>query len=101
LAADAAALGITGADLESRIQDEIDAASTGYVTTNALSADHVALGLGRTGEMGDQSDGIREYIQSCVLDKNSCDPCIEDDGITSENIEDLPGEPNPHCEGGP
>lgn len=96
-AAGLAVQNLTASELETALQDAIDSGSTGYVTTAALAADHVALGLGRIGEMNDQ-DGIREFTESCVLDKSSCDPCISDDGITSTDITDLPGEPNPHCE---
>lgn len=92
--------GIEGEAFEESLREEVEAGSTGYVRTAALEADHAALGLGRIGEMEDRSDLIREYVQSCVLDQNSCDPCIADDGTTSANIEDLPGEPNPNCEGG-
>jgi len=105
LAAGLAALGITGSDLETRIQEEIDAGSTGYVHTNALSADHVALNAGRSAE-GDQQtqDGnVESVYYSAVLDASCCEPCSSADGETAPDEESLLPltAPNPDCLGGP
>lgn len=92
--------GLSGAALMAAIQKDMDAGSVSYIDRSAAGAANTAIGAGRLDEMQRRADEIDRYEQSELLDQNTCGPCAEDDGKTADDPEDLPGAPNPSCEGG-
>lgn len=93
-------LGLTGQPLLDAITNEITAGSVSYIDRAAAGAAHRALAIGRLDEMRNRSGEIDRYEQSELLDNNTCGHCAEDDGKTASNPDELPGAPNPACEGG-
>lgn len=95
-----ALLGLTGAALIEAIQKELADGSVGYIDRAATGVGNKVIAIGRMDEMRKRSDEIERYEQSEILDQNTCGPCAEDDGKTASDPDDLPGAPNPSCEGG-
>jgi len=95
-----ALVGLTGAALWDAVSKEVSDGSTGWLDRIAAGAASKALSDGRLAEMEDRKDEIDHYEQSEILDQNTCGPCAEDDGKTASDPDDLPGAPNPDCEGG-
>lgn len=93
-------LGLTGKALWDAVEKEVGEGSTGYVDRIATGVANKVLNFGRSREMEARKDEIDRYEQSELLDQNTCPPCAEDDGKTASNPDDLPGAPNPDCEGG-
>lgn len=93
-------LGLTGAAFWKAVEDEVRLGSVSYIDRAATGAANKVISIGRYDEMRDRADDIERYEQSELLDQNTCDPCAADDGKESSNIDDLPGAPNPSCEGG-
>lgn len=99
-AARAAFIGLTGAAFIEFIQQQMADGSVSYIDKAATGAANKVINLGRYSEMRSRADSIERYEQSEILDQNTCPPCAADDGKESDNIDDLPGAPNPDCEGG-
>lgn len=99
IAATLIALGIAGALLKDRILEAISKLSDAYVGAAASLAGHVALNLGRDAAGEFNAGIVKEVYYSSVLDQNTCIPCQDADGETSENESNLPSAPNPECEG--
>lgn len=95
-----ALLGLTGAALIEAIQKELADGSVSYIDRAAIGVGNKVIAIGRMDEMRKRSDEIERYEQSEILDQNTCGPCAEDDGKTASDPDDLPGAPNPSCEGG-
>lgn len=95
-----ALLGLTGAALWAAVSRELGEGSTGWLDRVSTGAANKVLNFGRYREMQDRADEIDRYEQSELLDQNTCAPCAADDGKTASNPDDLPGAPNPDCEGG-
>lgn len=93
-------LGLTGKALWDAVQKEVEGGSTGWLDRAATGAANKTLNVGRSDEMQAHADEIDRYEQSEILDQNTCGPCLEDDGKTASDPDDLPGAPNPDCEGG-
>lgn len=71
-----------------------------YIDKMAGSVVNAAINTGRDDEIKDNIDQLSEVEYSAILDKNTCGPCEEADGMTAADPEDLPAAPNPDCEGG-
>lgn len=95
-----ALLGLTGRELWYAARSEVETGSVSYVDRAAAGAASRVLNFGRHREMQDRKDEIDHYEQSEILDDRTCGPCAADDGKTASDPEDLPGAPNPDCEGG-
>jgi hypothetical protein len=93
-------LGLSGQPLLDAIRNEITAGSVSYIDRAATGVANKVLSIGRMDEMRERADEIDRYEQSELLDANTCGPCAEDDGKTASDPDDLPGAPNPACEGG-
>jgi hypothetical protein len=91
--------GLTGDNLINAVTNDINGGSVAYIERTATGVAHRVIGLGRLDEMHERADEIERYEQSELLDQNTCGPCAEDDGLTADNPDDLPGAPNPSCEG--
>lgn len=96
----AAFIGLVGVALIEFVRQEMADGSVSYIDKSAIGAANKVINLGRYNEMRSRADSIERYEQSELLDANTCDPCAADDGKESSNIDDLPGAPNPSCEGG-
>lgn len=94
-----ALLGLTGAALWEAVGNEINAGSVSYIDRAAQGVANRVLNIGRAAEMEDRSDDIGHYEYSAILDQNTCGACSADDGMTANSPADLPGTPNPECEG--
>lgn len=92
-------LGLTGAELETAIQNEITAGSVSYIDRASTGLANRVINIGRGDEMRNRADEIDRYEQSALLDQNVCDPCFADDGQTANSPDELPGGPNPSCLG--
>lgn len=92
-------LGLTGAELEAAIQNEITAGSVSYIDRAATGVANRTLAIGRMDEMHSRADEIDRYEQSALLDLSTCEVCFSDDGKTASNPDELPGGPNPDCLG--
>lgn len=92
-------LGLTGSELLTAIRNEITAGSVSYIDRAATGLANRVINIGRMDEMENRADEIDRYEQSALLDPATCAPCLEDDGKTATNPEDLPGGPNPDCLG--
>lgn len=92
-------LGLTGQELLSAVQNEITAGTVTYIDRAATGLANKVINIGRMDEMRNRSDEIDRYEQSALLDPSTCGPCLEDDGQTASNPDDLPGGPNPDCLG--
>ena len=66
----------------------------------AGSAVNAAINTGRDDELRANVDQIEVYQYSALLDKNTCSPCADADGLEAADINDLPSAPNPDCDGG-
>lgn len=93
-------LGLTGSELNTAVQNEITTGSVSYIDRAATGAANRTLAIGRMNEMRNHAAEIDWYEQSEILDSNTCGPCAGDDGKTASDPDDLPGAPNPECEGG-
>lgn len=93
-------LGLTGQELLNAVQNEITAGTVTYIDRAATGLANRVINIGRMDEMRNRADEIDRYEQSELLDANTCGPCAEDDGKTASDPDDLPGAPNPACEGG-
>lgn len=94
-----ALLGLTGKALWDAVSKEVGDGSTGWLDRIATGATNKVLSFGRAREMKDRQGDIDRYEQSELLDDRTCPACAEDDGKTASDPEDLPGAPNPDCEG--
>lgn len=94
-----ALLGLVGQALWDAISREVGDGSTGWLDRIATGTTNKVLNFGRAREMEDRKDEIDRYEQSELLDQNTCGPCAADDGKTASDPDDLPGAPNPDCEG--
>lgn len=94
-----ALLGLAGAALWEAVNKEMADGSVSYIDRAATGITNKVLAFGRSREMDDRKDEIDHFEQSALLDPNTCEPCVSDDGKTSPNMDDLPGGPNPYCLG--
>lgn len=70
-----------------------------YVEELASGAGYEAVGSGRNEALvGLMGPGVR-FQYSTILDKNACQPCLDDDGKESDDPRKLPHAPNPRCLG--
>lgn len=93
-------LGIVGLEIRERLRAELRDQSDKWVDGFASAAANASMQRGRITEMREQSDGIRVYEYSAVLDRLLCENCEPWDGIQAANVDDLPQTPNPECLGG-
>lgn len=93
-------LGLEGSALNDAIAKEMADGSVSYIDRAATGVAHRVLGFGRLQEMRARASEIDRFEQSELLDDRTCPACAADDGKTASNPDDLPGAPNPDCEGG-
>lgn len=95
-----ATLGVTGAELRSRIESQMGESSSAYVDSSAGAAANKAMNKGRDAEIEARSDEIDRIQYSALLDVNTCEQCEAADGEEAASVADLPPAPNDQCLGG-
>lgn len=83
-----------------RLTELLTGQSDAFVEQTASSAANAAIQAGRSREAQERSGEWAKVIYSAVLDRNTCGPCGDADGMESTDEADLPDAPNPACEGG-
>jgi len=86
--------------LAEKLSETLLAQAEKYIDKMAGSVVNAAINTGRDDEIKANIDQISETEYSAILDKNTCGPCEEADGMTAADPEDLPAAPNPDCAGG-
>jgi phage gp29-like protein len=87
-------------DLITKIGQDLDEQSDKWIDGVASKGANEAFAEGRSDGFEQYRDEIDSYYQSALLDLNTCENCAAADGAEAANEEDLPGAPNPDCDGG-
>jgi HK97 family phage portal protein len=95
-----ATLGLEDREIGERLEDELDVQSTKVFESYAAQTANAAINAGRDEEAEERRDEWVRVEYSAILDRNTCEFCEEADGMSSEDVDDLPPAPNPDCEGG-
>lgn len=83
-----------------RLVEMLASQSDAFVEETAASTANAAIQAGRSREAQARSDEWEKVTYSAILDRNTCGPCAEADGMEATDEADLPDAPNPACEGG-
>lgn len=86
--------------LAEKLSETLLAQAEKYIDKMAGSVVNAAINTGREDELRANVDQVEFYQYSALLDKNTCSPCADADGLEAANIDDLPSAPNPDCDGG-
>jgi hypothetical protein len=82
------------------IEGELDGQSDKWVDGIASKGANEAFADGRSDGYEEHADEIGSVIYSALLDINTCPACADADGAEGATPEDIPGAPNPDCDGG-
>lgn len=93
-------LGLTGKELLSAVEKEMNAGSVTYIDRAARGLASRVINIGRADEAEARSDEWDRVEYSALLDANVCEPCAGEDGQTAASEDDLQPAPNPECLGG-
>jgi hypothetical protein len=80
---------------EAEMRDE----SLAYVDELAQGIGYQAVAEGRAREFDLQAQPGDRWQYSAILDKNTCQPCKDDDLTENSDRAKIPPAPNPKCEG--
>ena len=89
--------GVAAADILTDIETEMTSESPALYESLASAGGFQAVASGRDNEARRRS--YKRAYYSAILDKNTCQVCLKDDGKWSDEAADLPPVPNPRCEG--
>lgn len=92
-------LGLAEDALWAAIAQEMADGSVSYIDRAAQGLANRVISIGRGDEMRSRADEIERYEYSALLDANTCEPCLADDGKEGASPNELPDTPNPDCEG--
>jgi hypothetical protein len=81
------------------VMEDLDGQSDKWVNGVASRGANEAFAAGRAAGFEDLADEIDHYIYSAMLDFNCCGNCAAADGAEGQEDE-IPGTPNPDCDGG-
>jgi hypothetical protein len=91
--------GDTKGEVIQGIGADLDGQSDKWIDGVAGEGANEAFAEGRSEGFDQYRDEISRYIQSAMLDINTCEACAATDGMEAESEDDLPGAPNPECDG--
>lgn len=91
---------LTKGELINRVTEELDAQSDKWIDGAASKGANEAFADGRQEGYEEYRDEIQAVIYSALLDFNTCPNCANADGAEGRTPEDIPGVPNPDCDGG-
>ncbi len=83
-----------------KVEEELDAQSDKWIDGAAAKGANEAFADGRAAGYEAYSDEIGAVQYSALLDWNTCENCSAADGAEGPTPEDIPGVPNPDCDGG-
>lgn len=98
-AASASILKFEGQELLDRVEKDLTGLSEASIDNQAAGAANAVINEGRATEMQARGAQVDKFMVSCVLDDNSCLPCIDEDQTTAPTLEELPSVPLAVCEG--
>ncbi len=90
---------VPAAEILAKIESDSATESTAFYEQIASGAAFQAVADGRSTEADNGSRPYKRVMYSAILDKNTCDFCLEADGRESEDGTELAPVPNPLCEG--
>jgi HK97 family phage portal protein len=93
-------LGVERGEIEAELLERLEERSDKPYEGIARQTTNTAVNAGRREEMEARAERIDYYVYSAILDKNTCRPCSEADGLEAERLDDLPETPNVACPGG-
>jgi phage gp29-like protein len=92
--------GGTDGEVIQGVQADLDGQSDKWIDNVAAKGANEAFANGRSDGFAEYADEIDRYIQSALLDLNTCGNCAAADGAEADTEDELPGAPNPDCDGG-
>jgi phage gp29-like protein len=87
-------------ELITEIGADLDDQSDKWIDNTASKGANEAFADGRDGGYEEYKDEIGSVVYSALLDINTCGACAGADGSEGATPEDIPGVPNPDCDGG-
>lgn len=98
-AASASILKFEGQELLDRVEKDLTGLSEASIDNQAAGAANSVINEGRATEMEARESQIDRFMYTCVLDDNSCLPCIDADQETGPTLDSVTAVPNSACEG--
>jgi phage gp29-like protein len=92
--------GGTDGEIIQGVHEDLDGQSDKWIDNVAGKGANEAFAEGRSAGFAEFADEIDHYIQSALLDLNTCGNCANADGAEADTEDELPGAPNPDCDGG-
>jgi len=89
----------TKGEIINGIGADLDEQKDGWIDNVAGEGANEAFAAGRSEGFAEYADEIDHYIQSAMLDLNTCENCAAADGQEADTEDELPGAPNPDCDG--
>lgn len=92
-------LGVEATGFFDEMKKRLLGESTAFVGQVSRNASNLMIQTGRADEIDTQRDNWDRVQYSAILDKNTCGPCEDADGLEATDEADLPDVPNPDCDG--
>jgi len=83
-----------------KVEQELDEQSDKWIDGAAAKGANEAFADGRQAGYQEYSDEIGAVQYSALLDWNTCENCSHADGAEGTTLDEIPGVPNPDCDGG-
>jgi hypothetical protein len=90
----------TKGEIIQSIENDLDGQSDKWIDGAASKGVNEAFADGRDDGYEAHKDEIGSVIYAAILDINTCEACADADGEEGATPDDIPGAPNPDCDGG-
>ncbi|HWQ55670.1 MAG TPA: hypothetical protein VN442_18430, partial [Bryobacteraceae bacterium] len=91
---------LTKGEVIQRVTEELDGQSDKWIDGAAAKGANEAFADGRSDGYEEHRDEIQAVVYSALLDISTCENCAAADGAEGATPDDIPGAPNPDCDGG-
>lgn len=92
--------GLSKGEIIRAVESDLDEQSDKWIDAGAGKGVNEAFADGRADGYEEHKDEIGSVVYSALLDINTCEACAAADGEEGATPEDIPGVPNPDCDGG-